>query len=81
VAIARAIVGAPQLLLADEPTGNLDSLAGEKIMQILYRLHGSGTTVVIITHDQEIAAGLPRQLRLRDGRLLENSAVEPAGAA
>ena len=69
VAVARALIGDPPLLLADEPTGNLDSAAGRTVMGILHDLHVAGTTVVIITHDQEIASGLPRRVRLRDGRL------------
>ncbi|MEV7346574.1 ABC transporter ATP-binding protein [Streptomyces sp. NPDC093544] len=68
VAIARAVVGSPALLLADEPTGNLDSSAGEAVMQVLRDLHAAGTTVVVITHDREIAAELPRQVHVRDGR-------------
>ncbi|MET0132890.1 MAG: ABC transporter ATP-binding protein [Kibdelosporangium sp.] len=69
VAIARAIVGEPALLLADEPTGNLDTESGAKILAILRDLHQIGTTVVVITHDLEIAARLPRQVRIRDGRV------------
>ena len=70
VAIARAVVGEPALLLADEPTGNLDSVAGGGVMELLHGLHAAGATVVVITHDREIAAGLPRCLHLRDGRLV-----------
>jgi putative ABC transport system ATP-binding protein len=63
------VVGQPSFLLADEPTGNLDTRSSASIMDLLYDLHRSGTTVVIITHDREVAASLPRQIRLRDGRI------------
>jgi putative ABC transport system ATP-binding protein len=69
VAIARAVVGGPALLLADEPTGNLDSAAGQGVMAVLRELHSAGTTVVVITHDREVAAGLDRQVLMRDGRV------------
>jgi putative ABC transport system ATP-binding protein len=69
VAIARAVIGSPALLLADEPTGNLDSASGEGVMALLRELHSAGTTVVVITHDRDIAAGLDRQVHLRDGRM------------
>ncbi|BCB80433.1 ABC transporter ATP-binding protein [Phytohabitans flavus] len=70
VAIARAVVGEPALLLADEPTGNLDSASGAAVMAVLRDLHGTGTTVVVITHDRDIAAALPRQVYMRDGRIV-----------
>ena len=69
VAIARAVVGEPALLLADEPTGNLDTASGTAVMALLRELHASGTTIVVITHDLEIAASVPRQVRMRDGQV------------
>ncbi len=70
VAIARAVIGDPALLLADEPTGNLDSTSGQGVMAVLRQLHASGTTVVVITHDREIAAGLDREVHMRDGQVV-----------
>ena len=71
VAVARAMAGRPPLLLADEPTGNLDTAAGKEVMSLLKRLHGAGHTVIIITHDPTIGAACPRQVRIEDGRLWE----------
>ncbi len=71
VAIARALAGSPPMLLADEPTGNLDSAAGKDIMSLLHELHDGGTTVIIITHDPAIGAACPRRLTMADGRLSE----------
>jgi putative ABC transport system ATP-binding protein len=72
-AIARAVVGEPELLLADEPTGNLDSASGSSVMAVLRELNRAGTTVVVITHDRDIAAGMPRQVRMLDGRVIASS--------
>lgn len=69
VAIARAIAQAPPVILADEPTGNLDSASSKEIIQILKQLHKEGRTVIIITHDNEIAAQAKRVIRIRDGRI------------
>ncbi|GAA3834261.1 ABC transporter ATP-binding protein [Sphaerisporangium flaviroseum] len=80
VAIARAVAGEPELLLADEPTGNLDSRSGTGVMALLRELHEAGTTILIITHDRDIAASLPRQVEMLDGRVVGDSRAtrEPA---
>ncbi len=72
VAIARAIAQAPPIILADEPTGNLDSGSTKEIMGILKRLHEEGRTVILITHDNEIAASAKRIIRIRDGQIVED---------
>ncbi|MBB5790681.1 ABC transporter ATP-binding protein [Jiangella mangrovi] len=74
VAVARALAGSPSLLLADEPTGNLDTVAGRGVVELLHDLHRAGTTVVVITHDLDVAGSLPRQVHLRDGRIERDGA-------
>lgn len=74
VAIARAVVGDPPLLLADEPTGNLDSASGDSIVRLLHELNDDGTTVVVITHDAGLAERLPRRVSIIDGMIVADSA-------
>jgi putative ABC transport system ATP-binding protein len=77
-AIARAVVGAPALLLADEPTGALDSQSGRSLMRLLADLNEGGTTIVVITHERDIAARLPRQVSILDGQVVaDQTAVAP----
>jgi putative ABC transport system ATP-binding protein len=73
VAIARALVGRPAIVLADEPTGNLDSASGEAIFELLGELNAEGATIVVITHDRSLAQRLPRQVSVLDGRIVEDS--------
>jgi putative ABC transport system ATP-binding protein len=73
VAIARALVGRPQVVLADEPTGNLDSAAGADLVALLQALNHEGVTLVVVTHDQSVAAAMTRQVELRDGQVVGDS--------
>jgi putative ABC transport system ATP-binding protein len=75
VAIARALVGRPAIVLADEPTGNLDSTTGASIMELIRELNAEGATIVIITHDAGLAEQVPRQIRMMDGRVVLDSAL------
>jgi putative ABC transport system ATP-binding protein len=75
VAMARAIVHRPAIVLADEPTGNLDSRSSAAIMALIGDLHREGTTIVVITHDRDVAESLPRQIAFRDGRIEHDSAI------
>ena len=70
VAIARAVVARPAIVFADEPTGNLDSRSGAEVMALLRELNGEGTTVMVITHDRDLASALPRRITLHDGRVV-----------
>ena len=75
VAIARALVGRPAIVLADEPTGNLDSATGASIVELLHELNATGATIVVITHDHDLAVRLPRQVHVLDGRIVADSGV------
>ena len=77
VAIARALVNGPSLVLADEPTGNLDSKTGVEIMALLDDIHGKGNTVILVTHEEDVAAQASRIVRLRDGRIESDRSVRP----
>jgi putative ABC transport system ATP-binding protein len=75
VAVARAIVTDPALILADEPTGNLDSASGQDVLAVFRELHAAGRTIVLITHDTDVASAATRQVHIRDGRLLDSWTV------
>jgi putative ABC transport system ATP-binding protein len=81
VAIARALVNEPSILLADEPTGNLDTVTSVEIMELFDQLHAGGNTVVLVTHEHDIAAHAHRQIVLRDGRVVTDQATGRARAA
>ena len=80
-AIARAIVGNPAIVFADEPTGALDSKTGREIIELLRELNSDGATLVIITHDRDLADALPRQVQVRDGEIIDDSAIHDPLAA
>jgi putative ABC transport system ATP-binding protein len=73
VAIARAVAKRPRIILADEPTGNLDSKSGREVVGLLHRLASDGATLVLITHDERIAAGFSRQIQMRDGEIVADA--------
>jgi putative ABC transport system ATP-binding protein len=78
VAIARALVGRPRLILADEPTGNLDSAMAHEILDLLEQINTTGTTILMVTHDHELASRASRQIHLMDGRLIDLASDAPA---
>lgn len=84
VAVARALVTEPSLLLADEPTGNLDSATTEDMMKLFTELHEHGATIIVVTHDEQIARYCPRRIHLHDGKIVRDvggrDSIEPAGA-
>jgi putative ABC transport system ATP-binding protein len=80
VAIARAFVGQPAIVLADEPTGSLDQATGQSILALIDELHSAGSTIVVITHDQEIAERMPRKVELLDGLIRSDSGSNERGA-
>jgi putative ABC transport system ATP-binding protein len=80
VAIARALIGAPAIVLADEPTGNLDTHTGEQILELLDELNKRGTTIIVITHDRDLAARIHRQVHMRDGLIVSDTTTAPQPA-
>ena len=80
VAIARALVNAPSILLADEPTGNLDSKTGEEILALMDDLHAKGNTIILVTHEDELAQHAARVIRLRDGKIVSDARNRGVGA-
>ena len=81
LAIARALANEPTLLLADEPTGALDSEGGHEVLELFKRLHGDGQTIIMVTHNQEVADAADRIVRMRDGRVEHDGTVVAAPAA
>ncbi|MEO3808635.1 ABC transporter ATP-binding protein [Sphaerisporangium sp. B11E5] len=79
VAIARALIGSPDIVLADEPTGNLDSNSAAAIFALLRDLHNGGATIIVITHDRDLAARLPRRIEVLDGRVVTDVAQDTSG--
>jgi len=77
VAIARALINSPALILADEPTGNLDATSGREIMRLLEDLHNEGRTILLVTHDDAIAASASREIQLRDGKIISDRQASP----
>ena len=80
VAVARALVNNPSILLADEPTGNLDSVTSQEMMALFAELHQAGNTVILVTHEPEVAAHVERRITLRDGRILTDERGGPRGS-
>ena len=78
VAIARAVAGRPAAVLADEPTGNLDTRSGREVVELLRDLNAGGATIVVVTHDRELAGALPRRLEVLDGRVVHDTGIVPA---
>lgn len=81
VGIARALAGRPAIVLADEPTGNLDSATGQSILALLGELHADGATIAVVTHDQHVAARMPRQIEMLDGQIISDIARPPGPPA
>jgi putative ABC transport system ATP-binding protein len=81
VAIARALVGQPAIVLADEPTGNLDQASGQSVLRLFEELHRTGVTIVIITHDRGIAARTSRQVDMFDGRIVSDSTQDSSSTS
>jgi putative ABC transport system ATP-binding protein len=80
VAIARALVNTPSILLADEPTGNLDSATGEEILRLFERLHSDGNTIILVTHDRDVANYAHRVISIRDGKIASDERTRLAQA-